>query len=121
MVAASSAGALRANKGGCRAKHGLHRATLPPTSTFVENQRRRRLALLDRHSTMTVVRYSEAARPCRRSIEITLQRSFATDVQGHAMRTAAKQLRVPQFQRDHVETVLLEELYKRGLIAIHDH
>src|SRR5215472_8349861 len=56
--------------------------------------------------------------PC--SIEVSLERPLATDVQGDAVGPSAQHLGVAQFQRDDVKPVLFQELYERRLIAV-DH
>ena len=45
-------------------------------------------------------------------IKISLERSLSADVQSHTMGPAAKKFRVPQFERDDIETFLLQKPYE---------
>ena len=56
-----------------------------------------------------------------RSIEVSLQRSSSADIQGNAMGPTTQHFGVPQFQGDHIKTLLLQKFHERRLIPInHD-
>jgi hypothetical protein len=53
------------------------------------------------------------------SIEVSLERSFAANVQGYAMVPATQHFGVPQLQANHIKTLFFQQFDQGSLVSIH--